>query len=60
MSRRVYCVGPGERPCPARAWWYYAGFGRPRTICRVCQAPRRNWRQRVGSPNLLARPVEAM
>jgi hypothetical protein len=34
--RRIECKGPGDRPCPAHAWWYYAGRGRPREFCALC------------------------
>jgi hypothetical protein len=35
MSRRLYCAGT-DRTCPAHAWFYYSGQGRPRERCRVC------------------------
>jgi hypothetical protein len=34
--RRLECRGPGDRPCPAHAWWYSAPRGRPREFCAVC------------------------
>jgi hypothetical protein len=36
MSRRVYCAGTEARPCPAHAYWFYEGTGRPRERCPVC------------------------
>jgi hypothetical protein len=47
--RRVACIGPGDRPCPARAWFYYPGVGRPRSFCaycyrlRIAERNRENW-----------------
>jgi hypothetical protein len=35
MSRRIYCAGT-DRPCPAHAWFYYSGSGRPVERCSLC------------------------
>jgi hypothetical protein len=50
-ARRVYCVGTAERPCPAHAWWYCAGPGRPRERCRLCWPLHESARRRENSRN---------
>ena len=40
MARRLECIGAG-RPCPAHAWWYQEGAGRPRLRCPTCSAEAR-------------------
>jgi hypothetical protein len=45
--RRMACIGPGDRPCPARAWFYYPGVGRPRSFCAYCYRLRRLERMRL-------------
>ena len=40
VARRLECIGAG-RPCPAHAWWYQEGVGRPRLRCPTCSAEAR-------------------
>jgi hypothetical protein len=51
MSRRIACLGTKERPCPAHAWWYSAGRGRPRERCGVCWPVHEAERRRENSRN---------
>lgn len=50
MSRRVYCAGT-DRPCPAHAWWFYEGTGRPRERCPRCWAEHDRERRRENHRN---------
>jgi hypothetical protein len=51
VSRRISCLGTKERPCPAHAWWYSAGPGRPRERCPVCWPLHEAARRRENSRN---------